>query len=115
MKRSRYIVAIVLAIFFVISLVTNILGPLIPDIIQSFHLSLFAAALLPFSFFIAYGVFSIPAGFLVERWGEKKVILWMFSIALLGSLIFRRVAHLSRCHSLAVPHRQQHGGLAGSH
>ncbi len=88
MKRSRYIVAIVLAIFFVISLVTNILGPLVPDIIQSFHLSLFAAALLPFSFFIAYGVFSIPAGFLVERWGEKKVILWMFSIALLGSLLF---------------------------
>lgn len=88
MKRSKYLVAIVFAVFFVMSLVTNILGPIVPDIIQSFHLSLFAAALLPFSFFIAYGVFSIPAGFLVERWGEKRVILTMFSIALVGSLLF---------------------------
>jgi fucose permease len=78
----------VFAVFFVMSLVTNILGPIVPDIIQSFHLSLFAAALLPFCFFIAYGVFSIPAGFLVERWGEKRVILAMFSIALAGSLLF---------------------------
>jgi len=88
MKRSKYLVTIVFAIFFIISLVTNILGPIVPDIIQSFHLSLFATALLPFSFFIAYGVFSIPAGFLVERWGEKRVILTMFSIALVGSLLF---------------------------
>lgn len=88
MKRSKYLVVIVMAIFFVISLVTNILGPIIPDIINSFHLSLFAAAFLPFSFFIAYGVFSIPAGFMVERWGEKKVILGMFSVALAGSLLF---------------------------
>ena len=88
MKRSKYLVAIVFAVFFVMSLVTNILGPIVPDIIQSFHLSLFAAALLPFCFFIAYGVFSIPAGFLVERWGEKRVILAMFSIALAGSLLF---------------------------
>lgn len=88
MKRSKYLVTIVFAIFFVMSLVTNILGPIVPDIIQSFHLSLFSAALLPFSFFIAYGVFSIPAGFLVERWGEKRVILGMFSIALMASLLF---------------------------
>ncbi len=88
MKRSKYLVAIVFTIFFVMSFVTNIIGPIIPDIIQSFHLSLFAAALLPFSFFIAYGVFSIPAGFLVERWGEKRVILGMFSVALVGALLF---------------------------
>jgi fucose permease len=88
MKRSRYLVTIVFAIFFVMSFVTNILGPIVPDIIQSFHLSLFSAALLPFFFFIAYGVFSIPAGFLVERWGEKRVILGMFSVALAASLLF---------------------------
>src|ERR1017187_291234 len=88
MKRSKYLVGIVLAIFFVLSFVTNILGPIIPDMIQSFHLSLFAAALLPFAFFIAYGVFSIPAGFMVERWGEKRVILGMFAVALAGSLLF---------------------------
>jgi fucose permease len=88
MKRSKYVVTIVFAIFFVMSLVTNILGPIVPDMIRSFHLSLFAAGFLSFSFFIAYGVFSIPAGFLVERWGEKRIILSVFSIALFGSLLF---------------------------
>jgi len=88
MKRSKYLVTIVFAVFFVISFVTNILGPIVPDIIQSFHVSLFAAALLPFFFFAAYGAFSIPAGFLVERWGEKRVILGMFSVALAGSILF---------------------------
>lgn len=88
MKRSNYIVGLVFATFFVVSFLTNILGPLIPDIIHSFHVSLTAAALLPFSFFIAYGVLSIPAGFLVERWGEKKVMLVSFAVALAGALFF---------------------------
>src|ERR1035438_630641 len=88
MKRSKYIVGLVFAIFFVISLLTNILGPIIPDIIQSFHVSLASAAFLPFAFFIAYGVLSIPAGFLVEIWGEKRVMLISFAVALAGSLYF---------------------------
>lgn len=75
MTRSKYMVTVVFAIFFVMSFITNILGPIIPDIIESFHLSLFAAALLPFSFFIAYGILSIPAGFLVEKW-EKSRLSW---------------------------------------
>jgi len=91
MKRSRYIVALVLTTFFVISFLTNILGPIIPDIIQSFRVSLTAAALLPFSFFIAYGVLSIPAGSLVESWGEKKVMLFSFAVAMAGALFFALV------------------------
>ena len=43
-----------------------------------FHVSLATAAFLPFSFFIAYGVMSIPAGFLVERFTEKPVIVACF-------------------------------------
>jgi MFS transporter, FHS family, L-fucose permease len=88
MKRSRYIVGLVFATFFVISFLTNILGPIIPDIIQGFHVSLAAAALLPFSFFIAYGVLSVPTGFLVELWGEKWVMLVSFAVALAGALFF---------------------------
>jgi FHS family L-fucose permease-like MFS transporter len=80
-------VVLVLATFFVISFLTNILGPLIPDIISSFHVSLTAAALLPFSFFIAYGILSVPAGFLVEWWGEKRVMLAFFGIAFAGALV----------------------------
>jgi len=74
--------------FFVISLLTNILGPIVPDIINSFHVSLTAAGFLAFAFFIAYGVMSIPAGFLVERFTEKPVMILAFLVGTLGSLSF---------------------------
>ena len=86
--RNRYMVAIVFLTFFVMSLLTNILGPIVPDIINSFSVSLAAAAFLPFSFFIAYGVMSIPAGFLVERFGEKPVMIGAFLVGTAGSLSF---------------------------
>src|SRR5579871_6471784 len=88
MARSRYMVWLVFLTFFVMSLLTNILGPLVPDIITSFHVSLRAAAFLPFSFFIAYGVMSIPAGFLVDRFGEKAVMIAAFIAGTIGSLAF---------------------------
>lgn len=88
MVRSKTAVGMVLLIFFVISFLTNILGPIVPDIITDFRVSLAMAALLPFSFFIAYGVMSIPAGFLVERWGEKRLIVAAFGAAAIGALGF---------------------------
>jgi len=88
MPRNRYMVSIVFLTFFVMSLLTNILGPIVPDIISSFKVSLAAAAFLPFSFFIAYGVMSIPAGFLVERFGEKPVMITAFLAGTAGSLSF---------------------------
>jgi len=81
-------VVLVLLTFFVISLLTNILGPIVPDIINSFDVSLTAAGFLIFSFFIAYGVLSIPAGFLVERFTEKPVMICAFVAATLGSISF---------------------------
>ncbi|HXX02258.1 MAG TPA: MFS transporter [Candidatus Acidoferrales bacterium] len=88
MPRNRYMVVIVFLTFFVMSLLTNILGPIVPDIISSFHVGLAAAAFLPFSFFIAYGVMSIPAGFLVERFSEKPVMIAAFLAGTAGSLSF---------------------------
>ena len=88
MKRNRYLVLLVLLTFFAISLLTNILGPIVPDIITSFHVSLTAAGFLAFAFFIAYGVMSIPAGFLVERFTEKPVMVVSFLAATAGSLSF---------------------------
>src|SRR5215467_5894083 len=88
MVRNRYMVLLVLLTFFVISLLTNIINAIVPDIISSFRVSLTAAGLLVFAFFIAYGVMSIPAGFLVERFTEKPVLIVSFLAATLGSLSF---------------------------
>ncbi len=88
MQRSPILVGLVFLIFFVISLLTNILGPIIPEVINSYQLSLTAAAFLPFAFFVAYGVMSIPAGMLIEAYKEKPVLLVSFFIASIGAFGF---------------------------
>lgn len=88
MVRNNAVVGLVFFIFFVISLLTNILGPLVPDIIDGFHLSLALAGFLPFSFFIAYGVMSIPSGTLLEKFTEKPVLIASFAIAFAASILF---------------------------
>ena len=62
MKQRALIVVYILFVWFVISFVTNIIGPLMPIIIRDFALNLTLAGFLPFSFFLAYGIISIPAG-----------------------------------------------------
>lgn len=83
------LLAIIMVFWFVISFITNILGPLIPDIINTFNLSkLTLAGFIPTSFFVAYAVMSIPAGILIEKVGEKVVLFIGFSIVLAGSVLF---------------------------
>jgi MFS transporter, FHS family, L-fucose permease len=87
MKRSVYIVVLIMLVFFVISFLTNIIGPLIPDMIKGFNLSLTLVAILPFAFFIAYGVMSIPSGMLIEKYREKKIMISAFIVAFVGSFL----------------------------
>lgn len=95
MKHNYYLVGLILLTFFVISFITNILGALNPDVIESFNLSLTLSALLPFAFFIAYGVMSIPSGMLVEKYKEKKIMVAAFTIALIGALVFSVLPYYS--------------------
>lgn len=93
-KKNYILVALVLLSFFVISFLTNILGALNPSVSASFQLTETMAGFLPFAFFIAYGVMSIPAGFLVERWGEKNMMLIAFTMAFSGSFLFAAMPSL---------------------
>lgn len=82
--RSPLVIVYILCVWFVISFVTNLIGPLMPIIIEDFHLSLALAGVLPFAFFLAYGVISIPAGMLVEARGPRTTLLTAFALNLLG-------------------------------
>jgi MFS transporter, FHS family, L-fucose permease len=99
MARNRTMVGLVFLTFFVMSLVSNILNSLIPDIIASYGVTFAAAAFLNFAFFIAYGVTSIPAGFWVERFTEKPVMTLAFVAAAAGALSFA----LRPSYSVALP------------
>ncbi|MDH3269577.1 MAG: MFS transporter [Ignavibacteria bacterium] len=94
MKRNYFIVLLVFVIFAVIAFLTNILNPLIPDVKKSFELSNTMVGFLPFAFFIAYGIMSIPAGILVEKYGEKKMLLIPFLLACIGAIVFVSVPSL---------------------
>jgi FHS family L-fucose permease-like MFS transporter len=88
MKRNYLIVILILLTFFVISFLTNILGALNPNVSASYTLTETMAGFLPFAFFIAYGIMSIPSGILVEKWGEKRMMILAFVFAFSGALLF---------------------------
>ena len=88
MKRNYYMVALVFIVFFVISFITNILGSINPNVSDSFHLSGAMTGMLPFSFFIAYGLMSIPSGMLVEKYKEKISMGWGWIVATFGAFMF---------------------------
>lgn len=87
-KKYYHIVLLVMLIFFVISFITNILNSIIVDVKESFDLSLAMTGFLPFSFFIAYGVMSIPSGFLSEKYGNKSLLVFAFVLMTVASLVF---------------------------
>jgi len=86
-RRSVGMVALVMLTFFVISLVTNVISVINPDVSQSFGLTLAFSGFLAFAFFIAYGVLSIPSGMIVERFREKPVMIAAFGLAFAGALL----------------------------
>ena len=88
MKINYYIVGFILLTFFVISFLTNILGALNDNVSGDYQLTETMAGFLPFAFFIAYGVMSIPSGLLLERWGEKRMMVVAFVLAFLGAMVF---------------------------
>ncbi|MFT3750819.1 MAG: MFS transporter [Agriterribacter sp.] len=86
-QRNYAAVFLVMLTFFVISFMTNIIGPITPDIIKDFKLSLVLVALLPFAFFIAYGLFSLPTGILMEKYSPKIIMAAAFLLSLCGSVL----------------------------
>jgi len=90
-RRNAFLITLIFVIFFVISLLTNVMGAIIPEIITSFAVSYKMAALLPFAFFLAYGLLSIPGGMMVEVWHEKRVVILSFLLGLCGALLFALV------------------------
>src|SRR5437016_14589541 len=86
MSRRALIICYIMLVWFVISFVTNLIGPLMPILIGDFHLSLGIAGFLPFSFFLAYGLISIPAGTVVEARGPRATMLGAFTLNFLGCM-----------------------------
>ncbi len=73
--------------YFTFGMITNVLGVIIPEVIKQYQLSRFEGGLLAFAFFVAYGVCSIPAGLLMDRFGAKPLVLMGVALMGLGCLV----------------------------
>jgi fucose permease len=87
-KRNYGMVVLIFIIFALISILTNIMNSLIPDVKSSYNLSYFYAGMVPLAFFIAYGFMSIPAGMMASRLNKKTMLVFPFVLTGAASLLF---------------------------
>ncbi len=81
-QRPAGLLWVLFLAYFTFGMITNVLGVVIPEVIKEYSLSLFAAGILAFAFFLAYGLCSIPAGLLMDRLGARPMVL--FGVLLMG-------------------------------
>lgn len=87
-KKYTSAFAIVTTLFFLWGFITVLVDSLVPRLKDVFELSYFQAGLVQFAFFIAYFIFSIPAGFMLDRVGYKKGVIIGLSTMALACLLF---------------------------
>ena len=69
-------------------LLTSVIGVIIDRFQEQYHVSLKIAALLPFAFFLAYGLFSIPFGIAMDKYRAKSILLLGTALMAIGSFLF---------------------------
>jgi FHS family L-fucose permease-like MFS transporter len=84
--KSSFIFLTIL--FFLWGFITVLVDSLVPRLKDVFEMSYAKTVLVQFAFFVAFFVFSVPAGFLLSKIGYKKgIILGLLTMAL-GCLLF---------------------------
>lgn len=76
------------SLFFMWGLITVLIDSLVPRLKGVFELSSFQGGLILFAFFAAYGILSIPSGFVLSKIGYKKGIILGLTIMGIGCLLF---------------------------
>jgi FHS family L-fucose permease-like MFS transporter len=86
--------ATVTTLFFVWGFVTASIDPLIPSVKAVFSLSYAESMLTQFAFFLAYGVVSLPAAWVLEKTGYARTVLYSLAAMLVGCLIMPLATHI---------------------
>lgn len=86
--------AAVTSLFFMWGFITVLVDSLVPRLREVFELTYFQSGLVQFAFFIAYGLVSIPAGWLLARIGYKRGMLIGLATMGVGCLLFWPAAGL---------------------
>jgi FHS family L-fucose permease-like MFS transporter len=85
--------ATVTTLFFMWGFITASIDPLVPSVRAVFSLSYTQSMLTQFAFFLAYGVVSLPAAFVLEKFDYARTILLALGAMLAGCLLMPIATH----------------------
>jgi len=91
--KNRILLLLVCLAYVAFGLVTAVIGVVISRFQQTYRVPLWIAGLLPFAFYLAYGICSIPFGLLMDRKGGRPVILLGMFLMTLGCFLFYSGTH----------------------
>ncbi len=83
----RYLFTIIILIYIAFGLVTSVIGVIIDKFQVEYDVPLRVAALLPFAFYLSYGLFSVPFGIRMDSSGAKSVLITGLVLMTLGCLL----------------------------
>ena len=86
--RARFALPLLATLFFMWGLITSLNDILVPHLRGVFSLNYAQAALIQFTFFIAYFIASLPAGALIGRVGYRSGIVIGLLVGAVGTLLF---------------------------
>jgi len=88
-KRNNYLLFVTILLYISFGLLTSVIGVIIDKFQDTYDVSLSVAGLLPFAFFLAYGLTSIPFGMAMDKYGAKFVLLLgTFMMAISSFLLY---------------------------
>ncbi|MCF6351839.1 MAG: MFS transporter [Cyclobacteriaceae bacterium] len=86
-KRNNYLLFVTILLYVSFGLLTSVIGVIIDKFQLDYDVPLSVAALLPFAFFLAYGLTSIPFGIVMDKHGAKIVLLAGTIVMAIGSFL----------------------------
>ena len=87
LKSRRFLLIITIAIYVAFGLVTSVIGVIIDKFQVQYNVPLHVAALLPFAFYLSYGLFSVPFGVQMDRIGARTVLVLGMVLMTLGCFL----------------------------
>lgn len=87
-KKNSYLLFVTILMYVSFGLLTSVIGVIIDKFQVEYDVSLAIAALLPFAFYLAYGLTSIPFGMAMDRYGAKSILLLGMILMTVGSFLF---------------------------
>ena len=86
MEKKRFLLIIMTLIYIAFGLVTSVIGVIIDKFQIQYNVSLQVAAFLPFAFYLAYGLFSIPFGLQADNISVKSVLFTGMILLTIGCI-----------------------------